>query len=236
MRHEPLALATAIAVLTGAGCAPPIVRLENNEPYRVARVAIPAANVSRLTIDGKVGDFIIDSTLSDSLIVVAELRSHDEKRLAEVCAPTSRLLREGGRELKLAIDQPTRNRCGERWLVQLPRTVAMHVNGTVANVTLAAVTPELKVRLDGPGSVRGRVNSPVVDIEIDIGSIDLVSARGDVRNATATSKIGSVEMSVRGLDFPSKRQPPGAVAEVTGRGDATFAAKSGNGKVKVIIE
>jgi hypothetical protein len=236
MRYKIPALATAVALLTGAGCTPPIVRLENNQPHRVARISLPATNVSRLTIDGKVGDIVIDSTLSDSLVVIAELRSHDADRLAEVCAPTSRLLREGGRELKLAIDQPTRNRCGERWIVQLPRTVAVHVNGTVANVTLAAATPELKVRLHGPGAIRGRVNSPVIDVEIDIGSIDLVSARGDVRHATAVSRIGSVEMSVRGLDFPSKRQPPGAVAEVTGRGDATFAAKSGNGKVKVIIE
>ncbi len=215
---------------------PPVVKLATNEPYTVGRITFPAASVSRLTIDGKVGDIIVDSALSDSLIVTAELRSHDDKRLAEVCAPTSRLIRDGGRELTLNIDQPMRNRCGERWIVQLPRTVALHLNGTVANVTLAATTPELKVRLDGPGSIRGRVNSPVVDVEIDIGSIDLVSARGDVRHATAISKIGSVEMSVRGLDFPSKRQPPGAVAEVTGRGDATFAARSGNGKVKVIIE
>ena len=106
----------------------------------------------------------------------------------------------------------------------------------MANLSVAVSTPELKVRFDGPGAIRGRVNSPVVDVEIDIGSIELFSARGDLRQATAISKIGSVEMRVRGLEFPARSQPPGAVAQVNGRGDATFSAKSGNGKVRVIIE
>jgi hypothetical protein len=226
-----------LALLLVGACVPPIVNLARNEPYTVGRIVRAAAATNQLVINAKVADIVIDSTLGDSLIVTALLASHDAKRLAEVCAPGSTLQEErAGGELRLSIEQRSRDQCGERWRVQLPRNVAIQVNGTVANLDVAAATRELRVRLKGPGAIRGRVDAPVVDVAIDNGSIEIRSARGDVRRATAIAEIGSVEMSVRGLEFPSTRRPPGARAQVDGRGDATFVARSGNGRVKVIIE
>jgi hypothetical protein len=228
--------ALCLVLLAAAGCVPPVVKLARNEPHTVGRIALAPTTVNRLVIDARVGDIVVDSAVTDSLIVVAELRSHDEQRLAETCAPNSRLIEKRDGDLRLSIEQRSRNQCGERWTVKLPAGVAIHINGTVANVAVSASTPELRVRLDGPGSVKGRVNSPAVDVHVDIGSIELTSQRNDLRKATAVSSIGSVDMTVRGLKFPSIRRPPGELAEVEGQGVANLSVRSGNGKVKLIIE
>ena len=224
-------------LLLNNGCFLPVARLDRNDPFRTARVALPAAGLTTLVIDVGVGNVSIDSLTTDSVIVLADLASHDAKRLANECGPKTRLIEtRSGSELHLRLDQQTRNRCGERWNVSLPANVGVRLEGGVTEVLVAATLNQLHVRLRGPGSVRGYVNSPEIDVNTNLGNITLTAARRDFGRISAVSKIGSAHLEVNGLRISSIRRPPGSVAEVEGKGRATLVARSGNGTVRVTVE
>ena len=224
-------------LLFNAGCFLPVARLARNEPFRAARVALPAAGLTRVVVDAAVGTVSIDSLTADSVIVRADLASHDAARLANECGPNTRLIqsRSGG-ELHVRLDQQTRNRCGERWNVSVPANVGVRVAGSVTDVVVAASLNQLHVRLRGPGSVRGYVNSPDIDVNTNLGDITLTAARREFGRVSAVSRIGSARLEVNGLRISSMSRPPGSVAEVEGRGRATLIARSGNGTVRVTVE
>jgi hypothetical protein len=224
-------------LLLNAGCFVPSQRLARNEPFRAARVALPAAGLTRLVIDAAVGNVSIDSLTTDSVIVRADLASHDAKRLANECGPNTRLVQSrSGSELHVRLDQQTRNRCGERWNVSVPANVGVRVEGSVTDVVVAASLNQLHVRLRGPGSVRGYVNSPDIDVNTNLGDITLTAARREFGRVSAVSRIGSARLEVNGLRISSISRPPGSVAEVEGKGRATLIARSGNGTVRVTVE
>lgn len=224
-------------LLLNAGCFLPGARLDRNDPFRAARVARPAAGLTTLVIDAAVGNVSIDSLTTDSVVVRADLASHDAKRLANECGPKTRLIetRSGG-ELHVRLEQQTRNRCGERWNVSLPANVGVRIQGGVTDVVVAASMNQLHVRLRGPGSVRGYVNSPDIDVNTSLGNITLTAARREFGRVSASSRIGSAHLEINGLRISSIRRPPGSVAEVEGNGRATLIARSGNGTVRVTVE
>lgn len=230
-------VAHPIVLLILGACTLPSTRQARIPPFTAGRAALLAHSVTRVTVEASVGTVTIDSTGGDSLIVLAELTSGDTTRLRTICAQSTRLATTNASDgVHFALEQRSRNRCGERWRLLVPPSVAVHVTGRVVDVTVDARVPALRVRLDGPGTVRGRVDSPDVDIDIGHGGITLRSARSDLRRASAVSKIGRAQLEVNGLRIPSVSKPPGAVAEVTGRGESTLLARSGNGSVSVTVE
>lgn len=225
-----------VLVVLGA-CTLPSTRQARIAPFTAGRAVLPAHTVTRVIVDAAVGTVTIDSTSGDSLIVVAELTSGDTTRLRTVCAQSTQLATTNASDgVHFALEQRSRNRCGERWRLLVPASVAVHVTGRVLDVTVDARLPALRVRMGGPGSVRGRVDAPDVDIDIGHGGITLRSTRSDLRRASAISKIGRAQLEVNGLRIPSVSKPPGAVAEVTGRGESTLLARTGNGSVSVTVE
>ena len=226
-----------LLLLLNAGCFLPSSRLARNEPFRAARVAYQSAGLDRIVVSAAVGNVTIDSLTSDSVIVRADLASHDAKRLANECGPNTRLIEErSDRELHLRLDQRTRNRCGERWVISVPANVGVRVTGGVTNVAVAAALNQLHVRLSGPGSIRGFVSSPDIDLTTNLGDIDITARRREFRRVSAISRIGNAHLEINGLRISSIRRPPGAVAEVDGKGSASLMARSGNGTVRVTVE
>jgi hypothetical protein len=225
-------LAVALAA-TNAGCVLPVTRLQQNEPHRAATLALSSDAVRELAIRVDVGSITLRHSTTDSITIIADLVSHDAERLREVCAPAMRLERETtGHLVSLRLRQAANTRCGERWVVTLPANVKARLDVGVVDVTLDSVRSELGIDGRGPGSVRGVTDSPLVEVSMDLGSIELRSRAGALRHGLVESKIGSVELSVGGMRVsPDGRPGPGSRTEVNGEGRSSIRLRTGNGRV-----
>ena len=233
-----LRIAPLILVTLASSCAPPIVRLATNEPYRAATLRLPVRDLKEIEVHAAVGSIELTSARVDSVIVVAELRSHDAERLRKVCAPGSRLIRdERGAAVTFRLEQSSRNRCGEYWTVQVPPSFRVRLTMGVGDVKLQASAAQLRVRVSGPGAVRGRIDSPDVDIETKIGNIDVSGRQDDVGLVRVVSDIGKTGLTVKGLTIQDDRRPgPGSTSEAKGQGSGSFKARTRNGRASVSVD
>lgn len=86
------------------------------------------------------------------------------------------------------------------------------------------------------GSVKGSIESDVVDVNVQQGDIDLTTTGGDLELARVESNLGRVALELSGMQVqPTTRAGRGAFAEVTGRGKGKVIAhtKHGSATLKV---
>jgi hypothetical protein len=203
-------------------------------PTGAHRDAVVAAGVRRVELVAGVGDVRVTSDGGDSIRYDVALRSQDERRLREECVPRSRVerLQEAG-VLRLRLQQDTRDRCGEVWTVRLPVGVAAHVEGSVTNVAMDGTFGAVRVRLSGPGSLRGTLASPSIDAELGHGPIELTATRESWRRISVDSDNGRAQLTFNGMQIPSRSRPPGAEVSIEGEGDGEIRLKSRLGNVRL---
>ena len=136
--------------------------------------------------------------------------------------------------MRLRLEQRTRDRCGEVWTVRLPAGVAAHVTGSVTNVTMDGTFGDVRVRLSGPGSLRGAIASPSIDAELRHGSIELTSTRDSYRRIALDSDNGRVQLTYKGMEIPARRSGPGASVAIDGQGDGEISLMSRLGSVRLV--
>jgi hypothetical protein len=191
--------------------------------------------VRRVEIAAGVGAVRITSDGGDSVRYEVALRSQDAERLRERCIPRSSVERvvEAG-VMQLRLEQRTRDRCGELWTVHLPTGVGAHVTGGVTDVTMDGTFGDVRVRLTGPGALRGSIAAPSIDVELRHGHIELTSPRERYRRIALDSDNGRVELTFKGMAIPARRSPPGASVAIDGEGDGEISLRSRLGNVRLV--
>ena len=218
-------------------CSLPVTRLEQNTPFRTGTVRMAGAGVNVVEIRSGPGLIELSQSSDDSIRVTAELRSQDKERLERVCGPSSRLTRNtSGSTVVLDLEQSSRRQCGELWRVELPREVGATLRMRVGDVRVNAVLPRLEVDVDGPGSVKGSIDAPFVDIDLDIGDVEITSGQEGVGHARVESAIGSSSLTLRGLRIEPRRSGAGSATEARGDGSATIRVRTGNGRATLTLQ
>jgi hypothetical protein len=191
--------------------------------------------VRRVELAAGVGEVRVTTDGGDSVRYEVALRSQDERRLREECVPKSRVerLQEAG-VVRLRLEQGTRDRCGEVWTVRLPVGVAAQVEGSVTDVTMDGTFGAVRVRLSGPGSLRGSIASPSIDAELRHGPIDLTATRDSWRRIALDSDNGRVQLTYNGMQIPARSRPPGGEVSIEGSGDGEISLKSHLGNVRLV--
>ena len=160
-----------------------------------------AAHVQRVRVEVDVGRAVISNGTDDSIRVEIRLESRDSKRLANCAKSTVRSRVEGG-ELVIRLDQPGRDHCATRWMVQLPRAMALDASIGVGDIeaTLAGRYGEISVR-SNVGSVDLRVDGLQVASRRPPGPSDEARLSGGTGpGLRLRSKVGDVKASISRLD------------------------------------
>ena len=229
-------LIAAIALLATAGCTRPSMRTSFREGTALQRAAHAVDGVSHVEIDAGVGDVSIRALSGDSVRLAVSLHSSDAKRLAETCIPDARLevTRTEG-VLRARVTQQSRDRCGQRWTVELPAHLAVSVRVGVGTIDVRGLAGGATLEA-GVGEIRAQVER---------GSVHAVSTNGDVTVATrdtayasveARANVGKVKLWVAGMEVSASR-PPGAGdrIELRGSGGSRIVARTGVGDATIRI-
>lgn len=237
MRRSPRSLALLAAAGALAACRtprPPALWFERGaEPVRLA---FDARGLDAVRVDGGSGRVQVrgDSAGPDSVRVSVALRSTDARRLAEVCVPTASMdSARGGGELRLAVRQPRRDRCGEEWTVELPARLAVRLEFAAARLDVDGVAGGLRARVSGAGDVHASLAGGPVHVETDVGDARVVSSARRYGEVELRSRVGSVSLRLFGHEVRTRRAPgSGDVVRLDGEGGAPVTVRVGVGRVE----
>jgi hypothetical protein len=163
--------------------------------------ATSSANVRRVRVNVEVGRAVISNGTDDFIRVEIHLESRDSKRLA-TCAQSTIESHLNGDELVIRLDQPGREHCSTRWIVRLPRGMALDASIGVGDIeaTLAGRYGEISVR-SNVGSVDLRVDGLQVASRRPPGPSDEARLSGGEGPAVRLrSNVGDVKASINRTD------------------------------------
>jgi hypothetical protein len=164
-------------------------------------LATSAANVRRVRVEVEVGRAVISNGADDIIRIDIHLESSDSKRLT-TCAQSTLESRLNGDELVIRLDQPGRRHCSTRWMVQLPRGMALDASIDVGDIdaTLAGRYGDISVR-SNVGGVDLRVDGLQVGSRRPPGPSDEARLSGGQGPAVRLrSNVGDVKASINRTD------------------------------------
>jgi hypothetical protein len=219
-------LPCALAALALAAChAPRPPALWGERGAAPVRLAFDARGLDALRVDGGAGRVRVtadSAAAGDSVRATVTLRSTDARRLAEVCVPGATLdSARGGGELRLAVRQPGRDRCGEEWVVEVPARLAVRLEFAAATLDVTGVAGGLRARVSAAGDVRAAVAGGAVDVETNVGDARVASSATRYGDVDLRSEVGSVALWLLGHRIPTRGRP--------GSGDEVRLAGEGGG-------
>jgi hypothetical protein len=154
---------------------------------------LDTAGVNALAIDANVAELRLVTAAVAQLRVEVTLSSRDHDRLAQ-CAKSELRSRRVGATLHLALSQPGRQRCGERWSLEVPAGLAVDartdvgsidatLKGQYGDVNVDASVGRAALTVDGHRLLTTRRHGPSESIRVD-GTGATVSLKSGVGNVT----------------------------------------------------
>ena len=200
-----------------AACVPSM-RSSFRDGRAVDERSVDATGLVSVQLDAGVGDVELSPASTDSVRVQVTVRSSDAERLARDCLPNASLgvERQGG-VLVVRLEQRTRNRCGSRWRLHLPPSLAVRVRADLGTITATGLTGAL-------------------DVETGNGNIDVQSHAPGHGAVLVRSDVGRVAVRVRGYDVPpTSRRGAGQEATVRGPGGPDITLRTRNGRASLVL-
>jgi hypothetical protein len=184
--HKAMAVLVALAAI-GSGVAAAQANLAKT-------ATVDVAGIETLAIDVQVADVRLTSRAAAVVRADVVLDSRDAARLSQCARSELRTERNGG-TLRLTLSQSGRERCHERWSIELPPGVAVKVtvavgsidarlSGGYGSLDLHAAVGRAHLDVDGRRVRTSRRQGPSESIQLE-GPGPELSLRSSVGNVTA---------------------------------------------------